>query len=1045
MKYQQSIASKSIIVQLHTYIVAVVAACVFGGCQNSNEQANLLLNENEICFNEKLMSITRIGEDYYIGTESSGRIYIFSPEKNYSIDTLNTDCGRIYEIEQIDTDCFFVGTQNMGLKKMHKEGNRLKENSTYKINGKDDRYSCYDVFIDNSTVYALTSHGIYQVVQSDTLKPIYDNYVNDKPEPFVASNMVKSRGFLFAATAKGLVRIINNDTKTILKKNIKNVETHDGFIYALSDALYKFDYSGEIVDSFKLKNSADYYFHTDSINYFLSGNQLTLAHDTTLLSISILKKYPKRKEKLEQYKTVNTRRKLSVEGHHVIADSKNYSLLVADNALWQVGHHLPSVFGELKEGGVKQACKDRDNLYFLVGKKVYKLGSNNIANEILELEDGTNIHLMECSLDGQYLYYVKNKNEVWRQKFDTPWYIIGQNTPEKIGKTKKEITAMCFHESLVGNVILGIRDGLISMDKTGNDTIITLVGNNEVDSIPYIRRFAKGKDGYYVPTMNEGLFYGKGKHLHLVKSTADLQFIRDVAYSEQDSFAYLLTNRQLLSEKGGLLCSNNNFGSRLILSRNQLFVPGEIGGVRIIDISQGKVQPNDTILFSDIVFRPESSLELNGTIYLGGQSGVIALKPKNTEGKYPYSIITFKDKEVISRQSLVQVIFMVAIAFIISVVILVGVILNHKKREVLKTRLLELITEYKKLANKNNSKAEEFDVNKAGIILLASKIKHYTRLIGIEETMKRYRLLFTKHEDREKDPHKKTIVTFDYYFVEKLRTKHKIKLGVLDGFSKILTTNVKDLLNKKENNTSEMKLRELNSIIIEHKAQLLQDIEEHINKKIEDLHELSQKEEDTELIQRFLTVFNRMNTNFERFSNNKADELFKLIEEVTINDGRLEMYTQMNKLREKLSEYDGTNDEISDIIRRFYAPTRYYHVDMEIIKQLCLITSNIKEAPTQITESGAYQEPFVLLAITIAKKEMTAKKDIEKYLQSSEKTRNRAYECVEKWLNSDFVKGLNMRIHDDNDSLYSSAFASYLFEALPSKKTTALSQHGKQN
>lgn len=1030
MEYQQSIASKSIIVQLHTYVVAIIA-CLLGGCQDSNDQAYLQLNENELCFTEKLISISENGNKYYIGTESSGNIYVYSPEKYNLIDTLSIDCGRIYKVREADNEnAFFVGTQNMGLKYAHKakNGNKLIIDTSYIIKGKGDRYSCYDIYFDNDAIYAMTSHGIFRVFLSDTiLHEVFADYKNETPKPLVASNMIKVEGDLFAATAEGLKRITpkNNFSylvETILHKNISFVEYHNHYIYALADSLYKISpQSLAIIDTFGLSAPSKIYYYSDSINYFLSDNNIVLVHDTTLQS-----------HEPALQKIVKPRRKLYVDGHNIISNSKEYSLLIADNALWQVGHHLPSVFGEVKKDGVKLTCTDGKSVYFLIGKKIYKLETGYVASEFLELEDKGDIRLMECSPDGKFLYYVNDDNEVFRQSLNTSWYQFWQTPPEYIGNTKKEITAMIIHKSVQEGanygVILGIRDGIICMyNETKKDTI-KLNTKPGIDSIPYIRRFASREADYYVPTMNEGLFFGKGKELEILDHTKKLQFIRDVAYSTQDSFPHFLTNKQIFI--GNERVENNiNYGSRLLLSGNELYIPGEVGGVRVINVNTRGTHLNDTILFSDIVFRPESSLELNGIVYLGGQSGVIALSPRNTEGNYPYHYITFKNKEVISRQSLMFVIFIVAIAFIISIVILVRVILNHKKREVLKTRLLELITEHKKLANKNNCKAENFDVNKAGTILLASKIRHYTRLIGIEKTMNRYRLLFTKHEDREKrEKDNKPIITFDYCFMEELRTKHTVKIGlrkVNDGISKIFTTDVKNLLNKKENFTSEMKLRELNSIIVENKDQLLQDLKEHINNKIENLHELSQKEEDTELIQRLLTVFNRLGTNFERFSDNNADDLFKLIEEVTINDGRLEMYTQMNELRKKLRGYDGINDEISKVIKKFFAPIRYYHVDMEIIKQLC-ITSNMKEAPQQITESGEFQGPFILLAITMAKNEMPAKKDVEKYLQQSDKTNTRAYDCVETWLVSDFVNNLKERIQDNNDSIYSSALAFYI-------------------
>lgn len=174
------------------FVSLCVVVFLFSCCQDKTEESNLLLNENEICFNEKLVSITKNGGKYYIGTESSGRIYVYLPEKNSIIDTLNIDCGRIYQVKQTnEANTFYVGTQNMGLKKTRKAGKSLKIDTSYVIRGKGNRFSCYDVFIDEDAVYAMTSHGIFKVGKSDTLDVVYAHYENGHPDPFVANNMVK--------------------------------------------------------------------------------------------------------------------------------------------------------------------------------------------------------------------------------------------------------------------------------------------------------------------------------------------------------------------------------------------------------------------------------------------------------------------------------------------------------------------------------------------------------------------------------------------------------------------------------------------------------------------------------------------------------------------------------------------------------------------------------------------------------------------------------------------------------------------------------------
>lgn len=685
------------------FVYLCVVIFLFSCSQDKTEESNLLLGENEFCFNEKLVSITRNGEYYYIGTESSGKVFVYSTKEGDVIDTLNTDYGRIYQVKKNhETDTFFVGTQNMGLKKTHQHGDSLITDIPYKIKGKGDRYSCYDIFFDNDTVYAMTSHGIFKVGKSDTLDSIFTHTdSNGVPNPLVANNMVKASGYLFAATDSGVVVIKNHEVvDTIAEKiKIKNVAYHNNFIYTLGDCLYKINPASlEVVDTVKLKASARYYFHADSIHHFLSDSYMVLAHDSVL-------------HKPEQHKQVNTRRKLSLEGHNVIADGKEYSLLVAENALWQVGHHYPSVFGNLKkEGGVKLACTDGKSAYFLVGKKVYKLGANNVAEEVLELKENGEIRLMECNLNGDSIYYVNNGDSVFRQS-------LKQGDSELIGKSDKEITAMCVHNSVGNGVILGVRDGLLYMEKQKIPEPITLEMNNgNKDTIPYIRRFAVTESNYYVPTMNEGIFFGKGKSLTFLGDTRSIQSIRDVVCPNPDNAAILfwLTNKYLYLSRNDSV-PNINYGSRLFVSHLDtgmvVCIPGEIRGMRVLRLNENHSILKDTILFSDMAYRPESSLRLNDKLFLGGQSGIIAFNAKeifDEKKSLNYNYVEFKDKE--KRQS-----FVIYLPFL---AVLIIVIICYVRYRVHKVKIKEIKRKRDKLNSileGNAGAAEEFNDKFKGI------------------------------------------------------------------------------------------------------------------------------------------------------------------------------------------------------------------------------------------------------------------------------------------------------------------------------------------
>lgn len=985
----------------------VTSIFLFTACQDRNEEANLLLNENEICFNEKLVSITQNGENYYIGTESSGRIYVYSSEKNDVIDTLNTKYGRIYQVKQAkEANTFYVGTQNKGLKKAHKEGDRLITDTTYFIKGKEDRYSCYDVFIDNDAIYAMTSHGIYQVVQSDTLKPIYAFFVDGNPNPFVASNMVKGGDYYFGATSKGLVRItpIINDTTTIPpQKDIKNVVCYNDTIYALSDSLYRIEPdNGKVIDAFELKTPAKIYYRADGINYFPSENQLTLAHDTTLLG-----SLP------ELHKKVRTRRQLSVEGrNNMIADSKDYSLLVTDHALWQVGHHLPSVFGELKEGGIKQACTGKNSVYFLMGKKVYKLDNGIVAKEVLELNEKGDINLMVCSLDGDSLYYVNQDNVVFRQSINKPWYKFRPNPADSIGKPEKEITAMCVHNSVPG-VILALRDSLIFMSKDATNAI-KLTHNDKEVSFPYIRRFTVG-NSIFAPTMNDGLFCGKGKELHIVEGTENLQFIRDVAYSELFGSTYILTNRHLYLRSN--IIDNKNYGSRLLVSKDMIYIPGEVGGVRAIRLDENDEIQTDTILFPDITFSAESSLILNDTLYLGGPSGIIALSNQDVKemiyqkGTLKFRYVKFEDKTNDLSYFSMIISLLVGIAIVLVVLFFRERTrrLNAKDVQELMAVLSDKKERYETLANKNTSRQDFHSMEgQANSAMLKSIIAYYDQQIKIEEEFSRYKIVF---EEKEKILHVEDTI------VSEMERNDRVK---------IVIKALRAYFGKKSISSKE-KIDYFTELIAKIHIVLLEELKNHIKDKMTALQEeLSEEDEDALILRRLLNVYERISDEVKSFGGKDATKLFNLIDETTTNDGRIAMVLQMREIRKEVEKKEINVENLRTAIERFYIPVIAYDVDRkEVYDHLITITIKEDGSPKRIRgRNDLVQQPFVILAVAMAKQSIPDK--CTPYFSGGTDAGSigRAKRFVEKWLNDAFSTGLE--IENKDNPLYYSVSAFYL-------------------
>lgn len=674
------------------YSTLLIIILLLYSCSRKNPEP--ILTGAEISFKEKLASISQNGNIYYLGAESSGHIYEYSVEKNAVVKTYNIDCGRIYHVKQSlkSHDTLWVGTQNMGLRKVYKHGDSLIVSNVYTISGKDTRYSCYETFIDTigNRVYAMTSHGIFYVASySDWLQPVYVEHEKGKtPEPMVAANMVECGNYLYVSTAKGIIRIDRKkgekDSIILKDRKVNNINYHNGFLYALTDnILFKCSSDGELTDSIFLKRPAKKYYYSCNIHYFLSDNYIVMAQDSNFRNP-------------ELYKYVPLHKDLAIKGHNIVADSKDFILMITDKAVLQIGHHLPSVFGEIKEGGAKLACSSGETIYFLVGKKIYKMESgSNTANEVLELKEKGDVRFIECSSDGHSLYFANNHDEIFRCDLDMSWWELWKPSEKYIGKSPKEITAICCSPSVPG-LIVGIRDGLICVNEKGEiDTIELYYNDKDVCTIPYISRFAiqRVDSSYMVPTMNDGLFYGKGMRLQLLKDTQDLQFIRDVAYSSDSTKPYILTNKCIYHICKDSILQNNNYSSRILTSDSSFYFPGEIAGVRRIQLDNNGIIASDTILFPDISFKTESSLSLNGSIYLGGSSCVLVLNESNNVS---WKSVRFED----SNTPNILLIMCVGLIIILMVVSYdryrVGkrAILTHKKELIMRIDELKTVDEF---------------------------------------------------------------------------------------------------------------------------------------------------------------------------------------------------------------------------------------------------------------------------------------------------------------------------------------------------------------
>ena len=608
-----------------TFLVLTLLTILFAAC--GNEDTVYSLNENEIFFNEQLSSLTMDGNECYVGTED-GRIYRYNVDMNI-IDTIYSDYDfdRIYRVvKDKKNNHFWVGARNMGIYLCAFENDTLivREEYAIKVNGKE--YSPYDIECEKSGIYVGTSNGLYKIPQDisyDSLTLLYpdDNHKSwYHSRPFVINCIEKyDERYLVASSDDGLMRIdMHNDEVVVIGKNerVKNVVVREEGIYALVDSGLKvYDIDGSLKHEYPFELYADFYYYVPEtgVNYFISHDHMYLVQDKDIASP-------------DEYKRVELRRGTRPECRNIIVNAKsiNRSLLVTKNALFGIGHNLDIFNGA---GEAHSVSVDRDDIYFLVGRRLFKTNSGNTsdgvhATHIFNIPLEYEVKYMSV-IDG-YLHFIDIERNVYviGNRLSDNFYLntlASLFSIECIQTLDKDVTAFGG-----GGYLCGIRDSILSFDKDMAGREVMLYKDDtrkRTTDSPYVTSFTNRDGRIWATTLNDGIYVGDGHEMELVEGSMKYRNIRDISFVRDMEDPYLLTPHYIYTPTGDSIRAKGYY-RMLVADDGPIYCIGEFGIRRFFPTADGYGHED---YFTDVKFNPASVAFLDGKLYAGSTCGVFVL------------------------------------------------------------------------------------------------------------------------------------------------------------------------------------------------------------------------------------------------------------------------------------------------------------------------------------------------------------------------------------------------------------------------------------
>lgn len=941
------------------YTYLILLSLFFIGCTEEKQPSSL--NESEIFFEETLASISKdnlVDSIFYIGTED-GIVYIYNSESQ-QLKKIETDFDRIYKVVRDTTGNYWLGTRNMGLFCCELKNNSFVQKEKHgrfyiPDSIKATKYSAYDIFINDSDVYVATSHGLFRVPNGENvndtltiLSPKSNKEKRGSIQPVVAGKLLQyNNQYLVCASDSGLLRIdLSTDSvKTLLARKINDIVIHDNYIYSLvKDSIIVNDIDEEHyinkndkgLTSFALKQPAQIYYYdkTEKINYFISNHYIQLVKDQDLGN-------------LDKYKIVPSRRSIRTKCHNLIVNDllHRQSLLVTIHSISRVGHHQ-DVFNSY--GNVKLACKDNNNIYFLIDTKIYrqKKGESK-AYPLKDITKGTkDIRFMEVLND--VLYYVDSDHEIFKANL-LPNYFLNSlcfwNSDSHIiqdPKKKKDVTAIGKDDN---NVYVGVRDGFRNVDNIDKD--IPLLDHATKDTIrnPFITNFVKNDSITLFCTLNDGLFEGKNNSFTRIPGSTSSTFIRDMCIiPNKGSVSCLLTNRGFFYLKDSTLTKEKSLSGY-----NRLLV---IDSTHVYGVPNYGITNLDSMCvnyFVDIQFNPMACLSFNNHIYAGSSNGVYVFdsdlcKENGIEKATKYKNIVFDEQNYFSRTNIL-------ICIIICIAILIGLWWSDRYRmsrhaiqtfkDGLVLRLDELNTVREHLDPETTKEIDGLVTEVEGVDVSGKK-KALTKLrdisLRIMELTGRVPSMLIQILQEQISQIKKSGVNDAPNYIEKtnesiknhtlLRLREQIRentqwlsetqsiLGKLSNYMSLFSNlpiipGVTDEINKvlklaKSPNEQVLQIEELAGKIND--ATSKDKIKKYVETKIEECGSAQQYfEEETE----FYSTFDLIKKDYYRIINSmaSADDMTVVMKLIPAIDRNLSIFLILKNIRTLLPEYNEANSD----------------------------------------------------------------------------------------------------------------------------------------
>ncbi|RRD02739.1 hypothetical protein [Prevotella sp. OH937_COT-195] len=485
--------------------------------------------------------------------------------------------------------------------------------------------------------------------------------------------------YLFAATHEGVVCHSLNNGKTTLRHEgfrANALSVCDGKIYIVfENKMIVENPDGSSVQEYPLPAVAQAFYKVGNMHYFVSPSCIRLSAD------------------LKNFTSIPLRHNIPGTSHNSVLpdDGNGFSLMITDNAVWKIPHHLGVFNGDAP---VLSSCYSETGFYYLnnrnelfiqsggkgYAKKIYDFSTDNAPTDI-------------CAI-GNTIYYCNANNKLYCADFGSS-HLINELfvRPKTIYQSGTRITAMSA-VSATKKILLGLQDFLLSIDtRTGHVDTLQQINNKYVTAISHVPH----SEDIYVSTLNDGIFCLSGDEVYPVKDTERYAFIHDLLVNNgYERNILFLTNHKLLSLGADSIEANGN--KRLFLVNDSIIYTIPEAGVHKY-IVRGKKLKDCGVLYADIRFNARAGFVRNNRLYLGSDLGMAVLSPSNEK---ELEWITFDDK-VVNMQ------FILLITLAVILIVALYFFSRHRRHRSQKRQLQARIDDLRRRAEGLNAMLARLD------------------------------------------------------------------------------------------------------------------------------------------------------------------------------------------------------------------------------------------------------------------------------------------------------------------------------------------------